>query len=84
MRGPGVEQGRQHPADPQLGVGQTLHVVDGVEQLPDTAMRQGLALQRDDHLVRRRQPVDRQDSERGRTVDQDEVVALVDLGEREP
>ncbi len=58
--------------------------MDGVEQLPDTAMRQRLTLQRDDHLVRRRQPVDRQDPERGRTVDQDEVVAVTDLGERKP
>src|SRR3712207_8987929 len=41
-----------------------------------------LALNGDDHLVGRRQGVDRQQPERRRSVDADEVVVLLDLRER--
>ena len=67
------------PSTCRLRVGQPLHVVHRVEQLADAAVRQRLALQRDDDLVGGGQRVDREDAQRRRAVEQDHVVVVADL-----
>ncbi len=56
--------------------------LQGVLQLDQPAHRQILALHGDDHLVGRRQRVDREQPEARRRVDADEVVVLQDRLER--
>ena len=53
-----------------------LHVGDGVEQLADAAVREHLALQRDEHLVGGGQRVEREHAQRRRAVEQDHVVGV--------
>ena len=72
-----VVERRQHAPHLEAAVGEAAYVVDGVEQLPDPAVRQRLALQRDQHAVGGRQRGDGQHPERGRAVEQDPVVRLV-------
>ena len=48
------------PRTLEVRVGEHAHVVDGLEQLPDAAMAQRLALQRDEDLAGGRQAVDGQ------------------------
>ncbi len=58
------------------------HVGDRLEQLAHTTVTQRLALQRDHHGVGGGQPVDREDAERRRTVDEHEVEAALHRCER--
>src|SRR5699024_5475987 len=53
--GAAVEERRQHSDDIQSGVHERADVEDRVQQLADTAMRQGLALQRDHNAIGRRE-----------------------------
>ena len=72
--GAAVVERRQHAPHLEAAVGEAAYVVDGVEQLADPAVRQRLALQRDQHAVGGRERGDRQHAERGRAVEQHPVV----------
>ena len=73
---------RQHnPFDPQVRIGRTAHVADGQQKLAETFQRKKLALQRHKHGMRGDQRIDRQQTQRRRTVDQHDVKGPgVDLG----
>jgi len=77
MQRAGVVQGREDTEHAQVAVGQPADVGDGVHQLAHAAVRQRLALQGYQELVGGSQPVDRQDAQRRRAVDQDVVVRRV-------
>lgn len=65
------------------GVGDLLDLTNGAQQLPDTAMREGLALEGgDDHLVGGGEAVEREHTQRRRAVDDDDVEVLPHLGQR--
>ncbi|SHX13742.1 Uncharacterised protein [Mycobacteroides abscessus subsp. abscessus] len=63
MGGAGVVQRGQRAQQPQVRVGDLLHVVDGPQELADTAVGQRLALQRYDDVARGGQAVERQHAE---------------------
>ena len=63
-------------------VGEDPDVLDGLEQLADPAVGEGLALEGDEDGVGGGQPVDGQHPERRWTVDQDQVVVAEDRFER--
>ena len=71
-----VVQRRQHAHHLEVRVGVAAYVVDRVEQLTNSAVRQRLALQRDHHRVGGRQRRHREHAERGRAVEQDPVVVV--------
>ena len=75
-----VVHGQQDRRDVQVGVEVRPHEVDVRQQLPEPLERVVLALDRDQHLVRRDQRVDGEQAERGRAVDED--VVDVELVER--
>src|SRR5262245_52624094 len=75
---PGVEHGEEHPLDAQGRVQVILHQADGGDELGQPLQRQVLALERNQDRVGRGQRVYGQKPERGRTVDEDEVVLLAD------
>src|SRR5690606_19372412 len=77
-----VEHGEEDPLDLQRRVQVLLNDADGVEQLRKPLERVELALDRDQHGVRGRQGVEGQHAQRGRRVDQDEVVAIPQWRER--
>ena len=79
---PRVDQRRQDPLDLDVGVQVLADHVQRVLELDEPAHGEVLALHGDDHLVRRRQRVDRQQPETRGRVDQDEVVVLADRRER--
>ena len=56
---------RKHTKDPQSGIGQPLNLVNGVQQLSDSPVRQRFALQGNQHFVGRRQSIERQHTQRG-------------------
>ncbi len=82
MVGAPVEQGRQHAPHLQAAVGEAAHVVHGVEQLADAAVAQRLALQGDQHALRRGQGGHGEHAQRRRAVQQHPVVVLVRVLER--
>ncbi|SKW23983.1 Uncharacterised protein [Mycobacteroides abscessus subsp. massiliense] len=57
----------------QRGIQVGLDEFDVAQQLTDALQRVVLTLDRDQHLVRRHECVDRQQAERGRAVDEYEV-----------
>ncbi len=60
-----------------------LHVGNGLKQLGDASVAEGLTLHRDDDLVRRGQAVEGQHAQRRRAVQEDRVIAaaqVVQLG----
>ena len=79
---PGVEHGGQNACDLEIGVDPLLDLGQGVHQQGHPPEREVLALQGDQHRLRGGQGVDGQQPERGRTVDQDVVVAVLRAGER--
>ena len=82
MVGAAVEHRGQHSPHLELAVGEAPHVVDGVEQLPDAAVRQRLALERDQHAVGCGQGRHGQHTEGGWAVEQHPVVVDVVVGQR--
>ena len=64
------------PRTSSAGLRFDLHQRDVAEQLAQTLERVVLALDRDDHVVGRGEPVDRQQAERRRAVDEGEVVVV--------
>ena len=72
--GAAVVQRRQDPPHLETPVGEAAHVMDGVEQLPDPAVRQRLALQRHQDPVGGRERRDREHTEGRRAVEQHPVV----------
>ena len=79
---PRVDQRRQDALDLDVRVEVLTDHRERVLELDQTAHRQILALDGDDHLVGGRQRVDRQQPEARRRVDEDEVVVLLDLRQR--
>jgi hypothetical protein len=73
---------RQDPPDLHGRVEIVTDHGQGVLELHQPAQREVLALHRDDHAVRGREGVDRQEPERGRRVDKDVVVAVA--GRQQP
>src|SRR3954447_24567343 len=69
-----VVHGRQDPLDPDVRVEVLADHAQRVLELDEAAKRQVLALDRYDHAARGDERVDRQQAERGRRVDDDEVV----------
>ena len=59
-----------------------LHQLDGVHQLGEPLERVVLALERDQHRVRRGERIEREQAERRRAVDDDVVVLLAAGAER--
>ncbi|MNX70563.1 hypothetical protein D3C86_1018250 [compost metagenome] len=59
-----------------------MDALDGVDQIGKPFQREILALHRDDHTVGRGKAVKRQQRQRGRTIDQHEVVLAGDGVER--
>ena len=74
VAGAAVVHGRDDPPDAQRRVREQTHVVDRLEELRDAAMAQCLTLERHEHLLRDREPVDGEDTERRRAVDDHGVV----------
>ncbi len=77
-----IEHGQHHALDLEPGIQAAPHAIDGAQQQAQALEGEELALQRHEHRARRRQGVDRQQPERGRTVDQDIVVVLVEAAQR--
>ena len=65
----------KHANHCQSAVGEFLDVVDRVEQLADAAVTERLTLQRNQYALRSGEGQGGQDAQRGRAVDDDEVVA---------
>ena len=79
---PLVEHRRQDPDDLDLRVQVLADHRQRVLELHETAQREVLALHGHDHAVGRDERVDRQQAERRRRVDEDEVVVVADRRER--
>src|SRR4051794_25932459 len=80
--GPRVDQRGQDALDVDVGIEVLADHLKRVLELDQPSHREILALHGDDHLVCRRQGVDRQQPEARRRVDADEVVVLLDRRER--
>ena len=76
-----VVHGQQDRGEPQVGVEVLLDQFDVAEQLRETLECVVLALDRDEHLARGDERVDRQQPERRRAVDEDVVVRVIHRGE---
>ena len=73
----------QHDAEPlEVGVEVLLRQLDHLERLLDALEREVLRLGRDQRVVGGHEGVDGQQAERGRAVDQHDVVAALHLHER--
>ncbi len=59
-----------------MGVGEGPHVLDGLEELAHAAVGEGLTLQGDDDGIGGGEPVDGEDAQRGRAVDEHHVVVV--------
>src|SRR5918994_1605412 len=79
---PPVEHRRQDPLDLDVGIEVLPDHGERALQLDEAAEREVLALHGNDHTLGRDERVDRQQPERGRCVDDDEVVPLLDRSER--
>src|SRR6185503_9089769 len=77
-----VHEGRQDALDLHVGIEVLADHGQCVLELDESAHRQILALDGDDHLVGRRQRVDREQPEAGRRVDEHVVVVVVDRAQR--
>ena len=77
-----VVHGAQQPFDLERGIEVRAHFLDGLHQVAQAFERVVLALHRDHHRVRRGKPVHRQQIQRRRTIDQDEIVVVLDLRKR--
>ena len=77
-----VEHREQHSLDPEPGIEVILDQAYRADHLRHALKREVLALERDQHRIGRGERVDRQQSERRRTIDQDEVVGVADRSER--
>jgi len=78
-----VEHHPQQADDLQAGVQVGVDPLDGVDQIGEPFEREKYShLHRDDHAVRAAQAVDRQQAERRRAVDQDEVVVGLERRQR--
>src|SRR5690606_21653963 len=75
---------QQHTVDLQARIDVTLDEADRVQELGQPLQGVELALDRDQHGVRRGEGVQRQQPERGRAVHQDEVVPLAHRLQRAP
>src|SRR5690606_9522328 len=73
---PLVEHRQQDTVYLQARIDVTLDQADRVQELGQPLQRVELALDRDQHGIRRRERVQRQQAERGRAVHQDEVVPV--------
>ena len=69
---------------PSVGVHAVLNEVHGVQQLAESLERVVLALQRNQQRIGCREHVERDESERGRAVDEDEVVVVANGVDRAP
>src|SRR5579875_1125723 len=74
MHRPRVDERRQDALDLDIGVEVLADHREGVLELNQAAHGQILALHRDDHLVRGRERVDREQAEARRRIDADEVI----------
>src|SRR4051812_10851583 len=70
---PAVEERRQQPEDPEIAVQLHPDHVDDLDEVVQTLHRVVLGLDGDDHAVRGDEPVDRQEPEVRRAVDEDVV-----------
>ena len=75
MSGTAIEQRREYANHVQSAIAESLDVVDRVEKLTDTAVTQRLALQGNQYALRSREGQDGQDAQRGRAVEDNEVIA---------
>ena len=71
--GPYVVHGEEDAANLQLGIQVLLHPVDGLEEKAQSFEGKIFALQRDDDEISRNEPVQSQEPQRRRTVDEDVV-----------
>ena len=55
-----------------------MHLLDGVDQIGQALQGKVLALHRHNHAVRTAQTIEREHGERGRAIDQDEIVLSAD------
>ena len=74
--GPAVVERRQQPEDAEVAVELEADRGDDLDEVGQALHRVVLRLDRDDHPVRRDEPVDGQQAEVGRAIDEDVVVAL--------
>src|SRR5690606_12118000 len=81
---PLVEHGQQHTVYLQARIDVTLNQADRVQELGQPLQRVELALDRNQHGVRRGERVQRQQAERRRAVHQDEIVPAARRLERAP
>src|SRR5262249_19675234 len=70
------------PLERKRGVQRLTHATDGIEERGEALERVVLALERHEDRVRRPERVHREQAERRRTVDEDEVVLLPERHER--
>lgn len=76
-----VVHGEEDAIEGQVRIYALLNAVNGVEELGKAFQRIIFALDRDKDGVRGGEHVDGEESERGRAVDEDEVIAIADWGE---
>ena len=77
-----IDHGENDAHQGELRVEPVAHEVDGFEQTRETLERVVLALQGHDDVVRGRERIQREQPERRRTVDQDDLVGITQIGER--
>jgi hypothetical protein len=81
QRDPRVEHDAQDADHLETGVEVRVHLLDRVDEVRKAFEGEVLALHRHDDAVRAREPVQRQQAEARRAVDEDEVVVVGDLRE---
>ena len=79
-----VEHGEDHALERQIAVEAAADELDGAQQGPEPFQRVVLALQRNQHAVRRHESVEREQPQRRRAVDEHEVVVAAHRLQRAP
>src|SRR5258708_4591640 len=77
-----VVHSAQQAGDLELGIQVRAYALDRTDQIGEALKRVVLALHRDQYMLRRSQRIHREQAERRRTIDQDEVVVARDALER--
>ena len=77
-----IEHREQHAVQQQAGIQGRAHALDRADQIRQAFERVVLGLHRYEHQVGGDQRIDRQDAERGGTVDEDEIVVSADRFDR--
>ena len=81
QRDPRVEHDAQDADNLELGVDVGVHLLDRVDQIAQALEREILTLHRHHYTMRTGQPVQGEQAQAGRAIDEDEVVLALDAGQ---